>query len=202
METALLTPKFCTLVFQAHRICCIDTSDLLKAPKTLHLFHTMPKSPVQPGLVYYCFASWRREQVWSQLYGPLRASCANMFGLILEDLSMSSVSCTCGANSSHSCSGSGKSLSVVASASMNASLNVWIAHSAALTWWLCGSTSCKSHSFLVRTFLIYFVAWLSIKFIFGLYSFASNVSNTSLYAAKMLWLSTCAMGLTRIAFVL
>ena len=67
----------------------------------------------------------------SQLYGPLSASYAEIFGLILEARSKFSVSCTCGVNLSHNCSG--KSWSVVVSAAMNASLNVWIARSAAIT---------------------------------------------------------------------
>ncbi len=62
----------------------------------------------------------------------------------------------------------GNSLTVVARAAMNASLNVWIALSARLTRWLCGSTTYKSQSFFVRNFLIYFVVWLSMTFILGL----------------------------------
>ncbi len=67
----------------------------------------------------------------------------------------------------------GKSRSVVAKAAMNASLYVWIArsaavtwwllyvwiaHSAAVTWWLCSSMSCSLHRFLVRNCLMYLVA--------------------------------------------
>ncbi len=67
----------------------------------------------------------------SQLYGPLRASYADMFGLICDALSKLSVSCTCSANLSHSWRG--KLRSVVARDAINASLNVCIARSAALT---------------------------------------------------------------------
>ena len=66
----------------------------------------------------------------SQLYGPLSASYAKMLGLALAFCSKFNVFCTCGANLSHSCNGN--SLSVVARAAMNASLNVWIAFSALL----------------------------------------------------------------------
>jgi hypothetical protein len=79
-----------------------------------------------------------------------------MLGLILEARSKFSVFCTCGANLSHNCSEN--SLSVIARATMKASLNVWMALSAALTLWLCGLTNCKLHSFLVGNRLIYFVA--------------------------------------------
>jgi hypothetical protein len=81
------------------------------------------------------------------LYGMLKASYAEMLGLIWDALSKLRVFCTCDANLSHSCSGN--SLSVVARAIMNVALNVWMALSAALTLWLCGSTNCMSHSFLV-----------------------------------------------------
>ncbi len=73
-----------------------------------------------------------------------------------------------------------KSKSVVVRAAMKASLNVWITRSAALILWLWGSTSCSLHSSLVRFFLIYFVAWLSIMFDFGLNPLATNSSNALL----------------------
>jgi hypothetical protein len=91
----------------------------------------------------------------SQLYGPLRASYAKMLGLILDFHSKVNVFRTC----------NGNTLSVIARATMNASLNVWIALSAALTRWLCGSTTCKSQPFVVRKFLMYLVAWLSMTLI-------------------------------------
>ncbi len=67
-----------------------------------------------------------------------------------------------------------KLLSVVASAAMNAALNVLIPRLVALTQWLCGSMTCSVHLFLVRFILIWFVAWLSIMFSFGLNPFAVN----------------------------
>jgi hypothetical protein len=82
--------------------------------------------------------------------------------------------CTCGASLSHSCRG--KVVMVVANVDINASLNVWIARLAAFTQWLCNFTRCNSHSFLVGNCLMYFVAWLSITFTFGLYPLASNIS--------------------------
>ena len=71
-------------------------------------------------------------------------------------------SSTCGVNRSQSCNG--KSVSVVASALMRASFQVCMARSDAFNRLLFGSTSCISHSFSERNFLIYFVAWLSITF--------------------------------------
>ncbi len=69
---------------------------------------------------------------------------------------MLSVSCTCGVSLYLNCSG--KSLSIVANAAMKATLNGWIACSVAFTWWLWGSTTCILQLFLVRNFLMCFVA--------------------------------------------
>ena len=60
-----------------------------------------------------------------QLYDPFMTSYADFAGLILDARSKFSVSWTWGAILSHSWIG--KSPYVVASAAMNASLNVWIA---------------------------------------------------------------------------
>ena len=74
-----------------------------------------------------------------QSYGPFSASYAEIAGLTRNARSRFSVSCICGASLSHSWSG--KSLSVVANVEMNASLNIWMVHSAAFTRWLFGSTN-------------------------------------------------------------
>jgi len=61
-----------------------------------------------------------------------------------------------GSNLVPSCNG--KSRLVIARAVMKASLNFWIALTAALTQSFYGSTNCNLHSFLVRNLLMYFVA--------------------------------------------
>ncbi len=93
-------------------------------------------------------------------------------------------------------------MSVMARAAINVSLKVWMTCSAALTQWLCGSTSCNLHSFLVRNYFICFVAWLSITFNFGLNPFYSNNSKLVLYALKMLLSSRFAIGMVGMEFVL
>jgi hypothetical protein len=62
----------------------------------------------------------------------------------------------CGMSLTQNCMG--KLTLVKARAAMNASLNIWMARSAAFTQWLCGLMSCNSHSFFDRNFLMYFVA--------------------------------------------
>ncbi len=135
-----------------------------------------------------------------QLYGPLMALYAKIIGSVLEARIRLRVFCTCGARLSHS--RSRKSMSIMARAAINAFLKVWMAHSVALTLWLCGSTSCNLHSFLVKNCLICFDAWLSITFNFGMNPFNSNYSKSVLYASKMLLSFRFAIGVVRMEFVL
>ncbi len=120
----------------------------------------------------------------SQFYGPFMLLNAKMAGFDPNALRRLSVSCTWAASSSHSCRG--KAVSVVANIDMNTSLNIWMASLATFTGWLCSSTSYNLHFFLVRNCLMYFVAWLSITFTFGLYPLASNILKWALYALKYL----------------
>ncbi len=109
-----------------------------------------PQPPVIPILVNNGFAPQGCKRFLFQLYGPLRASYADISGFILDARIRLIVSLTCGMSLSHNWRGN--LLSVVASTAMKASLNICIAHLAAFTWWLWGSTSCNLHSFSVRFF--------------------------------------------------
>jgi hypothetical protein len=91
----------------------------------------------------------------SQLYGPFRALYAKMAEFDHKALRRLIVPCTWGASLSHSWRE--KVVLVVANIDMNASLKVWMAHLAAFTQRLWGSTSCNLHSFLVRNCLMYLV---------------------------------------------
>ncbi len=135
-----------------------------------------------------------------QSYGPCRTSYAEIVGSIRDVHIMLRVLTTCIISLSHN--RNGKLRSVVASAAMNASLNVCIACLAALTLWLWGSGNCNLHSSLVRKFFIYFVAWLSITFKIGLYPLLFNSSKFGLYALKMHTLSNPVIGVAMIALEL
>ena len=110
-----------------------------------------------------------------QLYGPFMSSYADFVGSIHDTRSKFKESCTWGAILSHSWIV--KSQSVVASAAMNASYQVWIARLVALIWWLWGSTNCNLHYSLVRNFLMCFVAWLSMMLSLTFRPFAVSSSN-------------------------
>lgn len=70
---------------------------------------------------------------------PSRTWYAETFGCTLEVRNMFNESCACGMNLLHMAAG--QSLSIVQNPAMRWFLKVWMARSAALTLWLCGSTS-------------------------------------------------------------
>ena len=93
-----------------------------------------------------------------------------------------------------------KSTSVVARAAINSSLNVWMARSATLTWWLCGLTSCSLHLFSDRYYLMCLVAWLSITLSFSLNPFDVSSSEYFLHASNMVLSSIPFIGVARMQF--
>ncbi len=147
-ETAQQIPILDMLASRGHNINCI-CNGLWTAPDTMHRYCVTPTSLVPPGLCkwwLYTQAMWAGICPNCMGHWELhRPKCWDWFSLFCSKFI---VFCTHGANLSHSCNGN--SLSVVARAAMNVSLNVWISLSAALTRWLCGLTTCKSQSFLVR----------------------------------------------------
>ena len=114
---------------------------------------------------------------------------------------MLSVSCACGTNCVHSTSG--KSSSQVHSPAMKWLLYVRMARSAALTRWLCGSTSCtpmSASSF--KYFTIAFDAMLSKMLNLGLNPLFLRYSIFSLNTSIIVSSFVFAIGSTRIEFEL
>ncbi len=109
-----------------------------------------PWPPCVTIFVHHHLASKGSKGYWFQSYGPFMALYADIAGFIQERHIKLRQFRTCGMSLSHNCMG--KSTSVEAMAAMNVSLNVWMARSVAFTWWLCGLTSCNSHSFSDRIF--------------------------------------------------
>ena len=116
-----------------------------------------------------------------KLWGTSSTWYAESFGCTREVRNMLSVSCACLMSLHHRTDG--KSLAYVQSPAMVWFLKVWMARSAALERWLCGSTSCIFMPSSSRYVLTVFVATLSmmlntsLKFRFFSYSiFVLNAS--------------------------
>ncbi len=90
----------------------------------------------------------------------------SLLGSRCEKWRMLRVSLTWSRNSSHSCRG--QFLSTAASPAMKRSLNVVIAHLAALTWWLWGGTRGMSILLYLMYVSTIFEHSLSIRFMVGL----------------------------------